>query len=153
MQQAVSPCRIFWFLSHDGHLTLQFSVRLLLTNRQSRVRFSDTLSLLFQVTFGVPQGSILGPFLLIFVDDLCNSINHCIFFTFADDLRIIHVIDSPHDYLLLQCDINSVSDWGAGLPMRLNIAKTRVVSYSRKTNVLSISFVMLPLYSSAALRI
>jgi hypothetical protein len=32
------------------------------TNRQSQVRISHTFSLHFQVTSGVPQGSLLGPF-------------------------------------------------------------------------------------------
>jgi hypothetical protein len=34
--------------------------RIYLTNRQSRVSVSGTLSLPFQVTSGVPQGSLLG---------------------------------------------------------------------------------------------
>jgi hypothetical protein len=33
-----------------------------LTDRQSRVRISGTLSLPFKVTSGVPQSSVLGPF-------------------------------------------------------------------------------------------
>jgi hypothetical protein len=111
------------------------------TNRQSRVRVSGTLSLPFQVTSGVPQGSVLGPFLFnVFINDLCNSIKHCNFLFFADDLKIFRVVKSPHVCLLFQSDINSVNDWCTANTMMLNAAKTRVVSYTRKTNFLSYKY-------------
>jgi hypothetical protein len=68
--------------------------------------------------------------------------NYCIFYC----LKIFRAINSLHDCLLLQSDINSVSDWGAPNSMELNITNTHVISYSRKTNILitSISFAMLP---------
>jgi hypothetical protein len=50
------------------------------------------------------------------------------------------VINSPHDCLLLQSDINSVSDWCIANSMRLNTAKTRVVSYTRKIHFLSCNY-------------
>jgi hypothetical protein len=94
-----SDAYISWFRSY-------------LTNRQSRVRVSGTLSLPFQVTSGVPQGSVLGPFLFnVSINDLYNSTKYCKLLIFADDLKIFHAINSPHDCLLLQSDINSVSDW------------------------------------------
>ncbi|PNF39778.1 hypothetical protein B7P43_G03514, partial [Cryptotermes secundus] len=105
-----------------------------LTNRH-------TLSLPFHVMSGVPQGSVLGPFLfIVFINDLCDSVNYCKFLIFANDLKIPRIIDSPHDFLLLQPDINSVSDWCTANSMKLNIAKTRVVSYTRKTNFLSYKY-------------
>jgi hypothetical protein len=65
-----------------------------------------------------------------------NSVNYCTLFIFADDLKIFRIINSPHDCLLLQSNVNSVSDWCTANSMRLNIAKTRVVSYTKKTNFL-----------------
>jgi hypothetical protein len=83
-----------------------------LTNRRSRVRVCGTLSQPFQVTSGVPQGSVLGPFLFnLFINDLCSSVQYCKIPIFADDVKIFRVINSPHDCLLLHSDINSVSDW------------------------------------------
>jgi hypothetical protein len=89
----------------------------------------------------VPQGSVLGPFLFnIFINDLCNSIQHCNFLIFADDLKIFREISSLRDCHLLQSDINSVCDWCAANSMRLNSNKTRLMSYSRKTNILSFAY-------------
>jgi hypothetical protein len=88
----------------DGYVSW---FRSYLINRQSRVRVSGTLSLPFQVTSGVPQGSVLGPFLFnIFINDLCNTVNYCKLLIFADNLKIFRVI-----CFLLQSDINSVSGW------------------------------------------
>jgi hypothetical protein len=78
-----------------------------LTNRQSRVYVSGTLFLPFQVTSSVPQGFVLGSFLFnVFINDLCNSVNHCKFLIFAADFKIFYVVNSPHDCHLLQSDFN-----------------------------------------------
>jgi hypothetical protein len=83
----------------------------------------------------------MGPLhLYVFINGLCNSINHCKFLISADDLRIFRGINSPHDCLLLQSSIDSVSNWCAANSVRLHIAKTRDVSYSRNTNVLSYEY-------------
>jgi hypothetical protein len=87
-------------------------------------------------------------FFNVFINDLCNFIKRSIF-SFAGDLKIFRVINSPHDRSFLQSDINSVSDWCTANSMRLNIAKTSVVSYSRKKSVLSYEY---QLYHAAITR-
>jgi hypothetical protein len=84
----------------------------------------------------VLQGSVLGPFLFnVFINDLCSSVHYCKLLIFVVDVKIFHVINSPHDCLLLQSDIISVSDWCIANFMRLSTVKTRVVSNTRKTNL------------------
>jgi hypothetical protein len=79
----------------------------------------------------------LGPLLFnIFINDLCNAINHSRYLLFADDIKIFRAIRSPYDCSLLQSDIDSVQSWCTANFMKLNISKTRVISFSRKTNTL-----------------
>jgi hypothetical protein len=80
---------------------------------------------------------VLGPLLSnVFIKDIYNSINHSKFLIFADYLKIFRIIDIPHDCLLLQNDIHSVSHWCSANYMSINISKKRIMSYSRKPNVL-----------------
>jgi hypothetical protein len=108
-----------------------------LTNRQSQFRVSGILSSPFIVLSGVPQGSVLGPLLFnLFMNDLCDIINYSRYLLFADDIKIFRVIKSPNDCNRLQSDIDSVQGWCTANFMELNISKTRVISFSRKTNPL-----------------
>jgi hypothetical protein len=89
------------------------------------------------VLSGVPQGSVLGPLLFnLFINDLCGVVKYSNCVLFADDIKIFREIKSPHDSLLLQSDINCVRGWCISNFMKLNVNKTRVISFSRKTNLL-----------------
>jgi hypothetical protein len=68
------------------------------------------------------------------MNDVCNVINYSIYLLFADDIKIFRVIKSLNDYNRLQSDIDSVQGWCTANFMKLNISKTRVISFSRKTN-------------------
>jgi hypothetical protein len=57
-------------------------------------------------------------------------------YTFSDDIKIFRPVYSPQDCYLLQSDINSVQGWCTANCMKLNIGKTKVISFSRKTNAL-----------------
>jgi hypothetical protein len=65
-----------------------------------------------------------------------NSSDHyCKLLIFADDVKIFRVINSPHDCLLLQSAMNSLSDWCLAISMRLSTTNKRVVLYTRKTTL------------------
>ena len=66
-----------------------------LSDRRQAVCVNGQISSFRELSFGVPQGSVLGPFLfLLFINDIQNfSTNGCSINMFADDL-IIYCSDS-----------------------------------------------------------
>ena len=60
-----------------------------LENRKQYLNYSNDVTNLAQIKYGVPQGSILGPLLfLIYVNDLCNASNILDSMMFADDTNL-----------------------------------------------------------------
>jgi hypothetical protein len=113
-----------WFLSY-------------LTNRQSCERFSVILLAPFVVLSGVLQGSVLGSLLFnIFINDLCDVINHSNCLLFADGPKVCGAINSPGNYLRLRSDIDRVHEWCSANFIKPKFTKITVICFTRKTKVL-----------------
>jgi hypothetical protein len=105
------------------------------SNRQPFFRISGTLSFQYLVKCGVPQGSTLGPLLFnVSINDICDSIYNSQCLLFADDLKIYRSISDADDCILLQHNIDSVQNWCVNNVMKLNLNKTTIISFTRKTN-------------------
>ena len=82
----------------------QFSASYL-TNRQQYVQMGNTISSDQTMTWGIPQGSSLGPVLfLIYINDLPNCSNASPYRIFADDTN---VFASARDLKVLEKIVNS----------------------------------------------
>ena len=73
------------------------------------------------VLSGVPQGSVLGPVLvLIFINDLPEDIRSSVRLS-ADDCVLYRNIESPMDCQILQDDLNSLAQWETDWQMKFNV--------------------------------
>ena len=91
------------------------------------------LSELLDIYLGVPQGSILGPFLfLVYINDLPDASNY-ITKLFADDTCLVF---SANNLKELQTRINfemkKVEDWMSGNKLSLNHTKTNFMLINKK---------------------
>jgi hypothetical protein len=100
-----------------------------LTIRLSHVRYYQLCRHLLK--YYAVSTSILGPFLLdVFINDLRNVIKFSSFL--GDGIRIFRGLKSPR-HSVLQIDIVSIRDWYTASLMKLNVSKTEVISFTRKT--------------------
>ena len=81
------------------------------TARKFRVRVNLSHSMRSEVTSGIPQGSVLGPF-LPFINDLIECcIPHSDIYLFADDAKLFRHIIQDSDKTALQKGVNALQEW------------------------------------------
>lgn len=102
-----------------------------LTGRKQYVKLLGHVSESFEVLSGVPQGSHLGPLLFIlFMDDVVKSFKS-VKILYADDLKLLGKVSSLSDALLLQSDLDLLSEWCERNQLELNVDKCKVMSFFR----------------------
>ncbi|PJE77627.1 hypothetical protein CI610_03447 [invertebrate metagenome] len=105
-----------------------------LTNRKQRVITEGHFSSFKNVDAGVPQGSVLGPFLfLLYINDLPDALTNQVKL-FADDTSLYAVIDDNQAEIAgtLNTDLENISFWANKWDVKFNPNKTKSVLFSRK---------------------
>ena len=104
-----------------------------LANRLQRVVINGKNSEWYDVTSGVPQGSILGPALfLMYINDIFSCVKYSHLLLFADDCKVFKEINCTTDCDLLQLDINAIYTWCQTWHMNLHRDKCYFMNFSLK---------------------
>lgn len=109
-----------------------------LQNREQYVSISGRNSIKRQLSYGVPQGSILGPLLfIIYINDMPKVHKLAKFVLYADDANIILTgknIEEIHQQVELLT--KTLTDWVDCNGLKLNLKKTCFMIFSpHKTNI------------------
>ena len=107
-----------------------------LTDRRQRVVVDGCHSDWKTVDAGVPQGSVLGPFLfLLFINDIVDYVSNKIKL-FADDTSLYCVVDDEQSAAeSLNQDLDSLAQWASDWGVKFNESKTKSVYFTRKNNI------------------
>ena len=108
-------------------------IRSYLHNREQYVDFNGFLSDARTVTSGVPQGSVLGPFLFnIFINDLVN-LGSCKKVLYADD-TVMYVSDDTLHGCIHKVDIvlGLLSEWLLNNKLHANESKTKLMLFTNR---------------------
>ena len=73
---------------------------------------------------GVPQGLVLGPLLLIYINDLDDNITSNVL-KFTDDTKVFRKFKADGDKKHLQNDLHTLDKWSEKWQMMLNFGKCK----------------------------
>ena len=106
-----------------------------LTGRTQVVNIKGESSEAKHIKSGIPQGSVLGPFLfLLFVNDIPELVKSMLYL-FADDNKIWRVIANRKDKELLQTYLETVFNWSKVWLMRIHPDKSAHLRIGQQMDV------------------
>jgi uncharacterized pyridoxamine 5'-phosphate oxidase family protein len=105
-----------------------------LTNRRQYVQVNDNRSQIDTITYGVPQGSVLGPLLfIIYTNDLPRNLKTVKSILFADDTTIYQSSNNTEKlYKAMNEQLKILEDWFKANKLSLNASKTNYILFRNK---------------------
>ncbi|CAH8875329.1 unnamed protein product [Trichobilharzia szidati] len=104
-----------------------------LMDRRQKVRVNGVLLGWKAVLSGVPQGTALGPLLfLLYVNEVLKILTSSSLL-FADDIKIWKTVNSSDDRLVLQNDLDKLTEWANLWSMEINSKKSAVMHLGQKS--------------------
>ena len=106
-----------------------------LSNRHIQVKYKSYLSERYDMSYGTPQGSVLGPLMyIVLANDIAKSLKFCSCVTFADDTTVF-ASGSNLKFLFkkVNADLERLSDWFDGNSLTLNVEKSKFIIFRNKT--------------------
>ena len=100
--------------------------------REQRVMMNGSYSKWEPVVRGIPQGSVIEPFLFILCVNSMPDVVLSTIYLFADDARIYQTIGSQEDQIQLQRDLYNLQSWSNESLQRFNETKCLLLSLSTK---------------------
>lgn len=105
-----------------------------LSNRNQQTKFGMSVSSEQQTTYGVPQGSVLGPILfIIFINDIVKSVVNCNIHLFADDTMLYITGKNIKDMVnTMNNELENVYKWLCDNNLKVNIDKCKCMVLGKK---------------------
>ena len=113
------------------HACVYIWIREFLLGLTQRVRVGGQLSAEVRVTSGVPQGSVLGPFLFLAYVNVIWRNRESTIRLFADDCEIYRKIINNADMEKLQKDMDRLGEWMVENALKINPSKSKAIRFMR----------------------
>ena len=109
-----------------------------LTKRTFKVRVGKELSEEEDVISGIPQGTCLGPLLMLVMNsDIDARIVNGTVGTLADDTKITNTIMTNDDSYKMKNDLKTLEQWTVENNMKMNDDKFVLLCYNKKPNIVN----------------
>nr|CAH7713322.1 unnamed protein product [Callosobruchus chinensis] len=109
-------------------------IRTFIEGRKQFVSLDNVASEIKSNSYGVPQGSVLGPLLYsLYVLSLKNVKLKARYFTFADDTVLVYTGINENELCMeINSDLQKYVDWLYGNKLKININKTKYMVFKQK---------------------